>query len=124
MRKVSMRKLSEFNDEVMLIFDGEYHEIVVMSKKDFMESDYLKLKPNVFIADEVSVKFDIEDYIEYRSDEMHEDWVENVMNDIDKNNEVVRNFAEYINKIFETNITYYEGEKIINDFLLEEAEDE
>lgn len=110
-----MKKLSELNDDVMLIFEGEYHEAVVMQKEDFMQSDYLKSKADIFIGDEVSLKFDIDSIIEYLSDEMHEDWTENVLNDIDKDSEVVKNFVEYINKIFEVNSTYFEGERVEND---------
>lgn len=109
-----MKKLSEISKDTMLIIMENACDGVVMDKEDFLQShyyidkDYANVK--VAIADEMYASFDLESALQsIGEDEMHEDWLENVM---DKLSDARENIEKIINAVLETEPTYYDGEKL------------
>lgn len=112
-----MKKLSELSNDIMLCVANNYDgDIQVMSKEEFLDSAYyldypVEPFPTVTIGDIVTQRFDLGNIIYNMSDDMYEDWDDDVMCEL-KGTEGIAEFELLINKILERHPTYYEGEKV------------
>ena len=112
-------KLSELGKGVMLIVEHRSGgDIDVMPVEDFLNSSYFLDYPSepflkVMIASEYAMEFNLSSVIESIGEgNTHEDWFEDVMNDIEKSVIDVKGLEETINAIFSKNLTYEGGEEI------------
>lgn len=108
-----MKKLTELDDDCLLVVDKAEYDPKLMSKKEFVESHYYldREDVDVSIADERYASFDLQYALEcVGEDEMHEDWLENVMDRIPK--EVRERIEAEINEYLNKEPTYYPGKLI------------
>lgn len=119
-----MKKLSELSDEIMLCVESRYDgDIEVMSKKDFLDSSYYldfpaEPFPKVTIGDRSTKQFDLQHIIYEMSDEMYEDWDEDVWGELKATLNVVELEAT-INAVLDRYPTYFEGEEVAIDIVPE-----
>lgn len=109
-----MIKLSELPNETMLYINhGKNSDIDIMSKQDFLKSDYLLNDENikVFTADKKIIKFNLWDILENIGEESYEGWDEDVYNTI-KDNPITSDFLNLIKTTFAKHPVYYEGQII------------
>lgn len=107
-----MKKLDDLKDDDLLIITPEGYDTRLMEKKEFVQSSYYADRENVEVATatEVCASFDLEAALETMEDEMHEDWLGNVMDAIPK--DVRKRIEEEINGYLEKEPTYYPKESV------------
>lgn len=107
-----MKKLSELKNDDWLIVKPEGYEIGSVTKEEFLELDcYLYVEPvRVFVAEREVASFDLEYALECLEDDMHEDWLEHVLDAIPT--EVRKRIEAEINGYLKANPTYYPGEEV------------
>ena len=83
-----------------------------MDKEEFMQSHYYLEKSDVevTIATEQFANFNLYYALEMLEDDMHEDWLSNVMDSIPK--EVKERIENEVNDYLKKEPTYYPGEKV------------
>lgn len=106
-----MKKLQELNKEDYLVIEIGYDSILI-DKEKFMQSHwYLDKEPvKVYLAKYTYATFDLYYALECLEDNMHEDWLSNVMDAIP--DEVRERIEKEINGYLEKEPTYYPGEEI------------
>lgn len=110
-------KLSEMKNEDLILAEDEYNNFSVINKTDYLND--INGYVNIFVAEENIVTFDLEYMLENYEDETHEDWAETVYEEL-----LETNISETIQKVFNSNPTYFEGEKIIDDVSTETESEE
>lgn len=107
-----MKRLSELNEEEMLVITPKRYDSTVMDKKEFLQSSYYldKDEVTVFVAKKKYACFSLEDALEGLEDDMHEEWLSNVMNTIPK--AVMERVETEINSYLQKEPTYYPGEAV------------
>lgn len=107
-----MKKLSEIKNDTYLVIEPLNYDAVVMDKDEFMQSHWYLDKElvKVSLAKEVYAKFDLYYALECIEDDMHEDWLSNVMEDIPA--EVRERIEKEIDEYLKKEPTYYPGEEI------------
>ncbi len=107
-----MKKLSEIKGNDYLVIEPLNEDAVVMDKEEFMgQHRYLdKDLVKVSLAKETYANFDLYYALECIEDDMHEDWLSDVMNSIPI--EVRERIEKEINGYLEKEPTYYPGEEI------------
>ncbi len=107
-----MKLLSELNDDELLIIEREHYDPIIMDKIEFMKSHYFldDEEVKVSLAKETYANFDLYYALECIEDDMHEDWLSNVMYSIPV--EVRERIEKEINGYLEKEPTYYPGEEI------------
>lgn len=107
-----MKFLSELDDDELLIIEREHYDSIIMDKKEFMKSHYFLDDEDVKVslAKETYANFDLYYALECIEDDMHEDWLSNVMDSIPV--EVRERIEKEINGYIEKEPTYYPGEEV------------
>lgn len=107
-----MKKLSELDDDTYLVIEPLNCDSRVMDKAEFMQSHWYldKEAVKVTVAKEVYANFDLHYALECIGDDMHEDWLSNVMDSIPI--EVRERIEKEINGYLEKEPTYYPGEEV------------
>lgn len=107
-----MKKLSDLKDDILLYVTPKGYDGTVMDKEKFLQSSYYLDRDNVevAIAEETFASFDLYYALECLEDDMHEDWLSNVMSTIPK--EVRERIEAEINSYLEKEPTYYPSEAI------------
>lgn len=107
-----MKFLSELNDDELLIIERKHYDPIIMDKIEFMKSHYFLDDEDikVSLAKETYVNFDLYYALECIEDDMHEDWLSNVMYSIPV--EVRERIEKEINGYLEKEPTYYHGEEV------------
>lgn len=107
-----MKKLSEIADDILLTVTPNGHDGTVMDKREFMQSSYYLDKDNVevAVAEETFANFSLYYALECLEDDMHEDWLGDVMSAIPK--DVRERIEAEINGYLEKEPTYYPGEAV------------
>lgn len=107
-----MKKLSDLKEDVLLCVTPKGYDGTVMDKEEFMQSSYYIDRDDVevAIAKETFASFDLYYAIEWLEDDMHEDWLGNVMTAIPT--EVRERIEAEINGYLEKEPTYYPGEAV------------
>lgn len=107
-----MKKLSELGDDTYLVIEPLNYDAIVMDKAEFMQSHWYLDKDvvKVTVAKETYANFDLYYALECIEDDMHEDWLSNVMNSIPV--EVRERIEQEINEYLEKEPTYYPGEEV------------
>lgn len=107
-----MKKLSEIKDDTYLVVDPLNYDAIVMDKYEFIGSHWYLDKElvKVSLAKETYAIFNLYNALEYISDDMHEDWLSNVMDSIPT--EVRERIEKEINEYLKKEPTYYPGEEI------------
>lgn len=107
-----MKKLSEIKDDDYLVIEPLNYDAVVMDKVEFMQSCWYLDKElvKVSLAKEKYADFDLYYALECIEDDMHEDWLSNVMNSIPT--EVRERIEKEINGYLEKEPTYYPEEEV------------
>lgn len=110
-----MKKLSEISKDTYICV-GAIEGL--MTKGDYLQSSYFLDQEDVELceADPAPVTFDWREVLEWYSDEQHEDWYGDVLNNV-KGNADLEKAAEIMNEIFGNNLTYFEGDPIENDMM-------
>lgn len=105
-----MKFLNEVNNDELLIITKRNCDGEVMTKEDFLQSSIYLDKENaeVHIAESVYAKFEFYYAMECLEDDMHEDWLDNVMNNIPS--EVVKKIEDEINLYLKREPSYTDGE--------------
>lgn len=108
----NLKKLQEVNKEDYLVIEPIGRDSILMDKEEFMQSHwYLDKEPvKVFLAEDTYATFDLYYALESLEDDMHEDWLSNVMDAIP--DEVRERIEKEINGYLAKEPTYYPGEKI------------
>lgn len=113
-----MKKLSELDYDAMLIVKIEDEAIGVISKEGFC-ADYLPFTNNkeedisVALGVKEVATIDFDAILEELSNDMgmHEDWKENVSCELEETIGL-RSLESKIQKVFDNNPTYFEGEAV------------
>lgn len=107
-----MRKLSEIDKCTYLVIEPKGYDIILMDKEEFMQSHWYldKEQVKVSLAKDTYATFDLYYALECLEDDMHEEWLGNVMIAIPK--EVRERIENEINGYLEKEPTYYPGEEI------------
>lgn len=107
-----MKKLSELIDDTLLCVTPKGFDGRVIDKKEFMQSSYYLDGGDVevAIAKETFASFDLYYALECIEDDMHEDWLSDVISAIPK--EVRERIEAEINSYLEKEPTYYPGEAV------------
>lgn len=105
-----MKKITELKDDDLLVITPEGQDGIVMDKKEFLQSHYYldKDKIAVSVAEERFADFDLGYALEALEDDMHEDWLGNVLDAIPK--EVRERIETEINSYLQKEPTYYPEE--------------
>lgn len=113
-----MKKLSEIDDDTLLTVTPKGYDGTVMDKEEFMQSSYYidRDEVDVAIAEETFASFSLYYALECLEDDMHEDWLSNVMSAIPK--DVRERIEAEINSYLDKEPTYYPGEAV--DWLTED----
>lgn len=117
-----MKKLSEIDDDTLLTVTPKGYDGTVMDKEEFMQSSYYidRDEVDVAIAEETFASFSLYYALECLEDDMHEDWLSNVMSAIPK--DVRERIEAEINSYLDKEPTYYPGEAV--DWLTEDLTEE
>lgn len=107
-----MKKLSDLADDTLLTVTLSGYDVAVMDKEEFLQSSFYLDRDDVevAIAEEVFASFDLYYALECLEDDMHEDWLSNVMSTIPK--EVRTRIEAEINGYLEKEPTYYPSEAV------------
>lgn len=107
-----MKKLSEVKNDTYLVVEPLDYDGVVMDKAEFIQSHWYVDKEDVkvSIANEICQTFDLYYALECLEDDMHEDWLSNIMNSIPL--EVRERIEGEINGYLAKEPTYYPGEEV------------
>lgn len=107
-----MKFLSELDDDELLIIEQEHYDPILMDKIEFMKSHYFLdgEEVKVSLTKETYANFDLYYALECIEDDMHEDWLSNVMDSIPL--EVRERIEKEINGYIEKEPTYYPGEEV------------
>lgn len=107
-----MKNLSELNEGTYLVVEPIGYDSILMDKREFVQSNWYldEEKVKVSLAKEVYATFDLYYALECIEDDMHEDWLGNVMSQIP--NEVRDRIEKEINTYLEKEPTYYPGEEV------------
>lgn len=107
-----MKKISEIDESAYLVIEPIGDESILMDKEEFMQSHWFLNQENVKVslAKETYAVFNLYYALECIEDDMHEDWLENVMDAIPK--EVRERIEKEINSYLEREPAYYPGEEI------------
>lgn len=107
-----MKKLSEIANDTLLTVTPKGYDGTTMDKEEFMQSSYYldRADVEVAIAKETFASFDLYYALECLEDDMHDDWLSNVMSAIPK--EVRERIEAEINGYLEKEPTYYPGESV------------
>lgn len=107
-----MKKLSEIKNDTYLVIEPLNYDAIIMDKTEFMQSHWYLDKElvKVSLAKEVYAEFDLYYALECIEDDMHEDWLSNVMHAIPT--EVREKIEKEINGYLEKEPTYYPGEEV------------
>lgn len=107
-----MKKLSDLKDDVLLCVTPKGYDGAVMDKEEFIQSSYYLDRDDVevAVAKETFASFDLYYAFECIEDDMHEDWLSNVISAIPK--EVRERIEAEINGYLEKEPTYYPGETV------------
>lgn len=107
-----MKKLSDLKDDILLYVTPKGYDGTVMDKEEFLQSSYYLDRDDVevAIAKETSASFDLYCALECLEDDMHEDWLGNVMNAIP--DDVRERIETEINSYLDKEPTYYPGEAV------------
>lgn len=107
-----MKKLSELKNDDLLVITPKGRDGCVMDKREFLESYYYLDKEDikVAVAAEQYAMFDLEDALESLEDDMHEDWLGNVIGAIPE--EVREHIEAEVNSYLQKEPTYYPGEAV------------
>lgn len=107
-----MKKLSEIKDDDYLVIEPLNYDAVVMDKVEFMQSHYYLDEEivKVSLAKETYAEFDLYYALECIEDDMHEDWLPNVMDSIPA--EVRERIEQEINGYLKKEPTYYPEEEV------------
>lgn len=107
-----MIKLYDLKDDILLLVTPKGYDGKVMDKKEFIQSRYYLDRDDVdvAIAEETFASFNLYYALEYLEDDMHEDWLSNVMSGIPE--EVRERIEAEINGYLEKEPTYYPGEAV------------
>jgi hypothetical protein len=107
-----MKKLSEIQNDAYLVIEPSNYDAIIMNKAEFMQSHWYLDKELVkaSLAKETYATFDLYYALECIEDDMHEDWLSNVMDSIPK--EVREGIEKEINGYLEKEPTYYPGEEV------------
>lgn len=103
-----MIKLEDINnDDYLIIEPKDYYDSFVMDKEEFMQSHWYLDKEDikVFTVKEEYACFDLECALECMEDDMHEDWLSNVLNSIPE--EVKGRIENEVNEYLKKEPTYY-----------------
>lgn len=116
-----MKKLSELkNSDMVSVYYEEYFEPFVMSKEDFLESEYFEERKNnkikLFMVQKEVVKFDLFDVLEEESENMYEDWYVHILEDLQSIGPEIEEFTNKVNEILNGRPSYYNGEEIEIDY--------
>lgn len=119
-----MKKLSELSRDTILTVENRNHGgFSVMDVAEYINSEYYLECHKTTIAEEIYPKTTIEDIAEMLAcnyeDEMHEDWGDRIQEAITYSKKDFEPFVKNLNRIFEKNPTYYEGEPVEIDILTE-----
>lgn len=107
-----MKKLYDLKDDILLCVTLKGYDVKVMDKKEFMQSGYYLDRDDVdvAIAEETFASFNLYYALECLEDDMHEDWLNNVMSEIPE--EVRERIETEINGYLKKEPTYYPGETV------------
>lgn len=107
-----MKFLSELNNDELLIIEQKDYDPIIMDKTEFTKSHYFLDGEDVKVsqAKETFANFDLYYALECIEDDMHEDWLSNVMDSIPE--EVRERIEKEINGYLEKEPTYYPGEEV------------
>lgn len=107
-----LKNITELKDDTMLVITPSGQDAIAMSKKEFMASSYYidKNDISVAIAEEQTASFDLEYALESFEDDMHDEWLSEVMDGIP--DDVKERIESEINRYLEKVVTYYPGEAI------------
>lgn len=95
------------NDDYLIIEPKDYYDSFLMDKKEFMQSHWYLDKEDVrvFTVKEEYVYFDLAYALEWIGDDMHEEWLSNVLNSIPE--EVKERIENEVNEYLKKEPTYY-----------------
>ena len=95
------------NDDYLIIETKNYYDSFVMDKEEFIQSHWYLDKEDVkvFTTKEEYAHFDLIDALEFIGDDMHEDWLSNVLNSIPE--EVKERIENEVNGYLKKEPTYY-----------------
>ena len=114
-----MAKLSELPNETILVI-----EETAMTKEEYLDSHYFLDCEDVkiYVGDKEVAEFSWDSEIESESEQMYEDWNDNILADIsDEEWVILKKAEEIINRAYEENPTYWEGESVEVDMQREEV---
>lgn len=112
-----MKKLSELPEGIVLVICKNGSDLEVTTKKELLEDlEYFRSNVNsgikVSIGDKTVAGFSFESAVEEASQEMYEDWTQDVWYEIEKLNIDLETIEAAIQKVFDEHPTYYEGEEV------------
>lgn len=107
-----MKKLSELDRGTYLIIEPQNYDGKLMDKEEFMQSHWYLDKEvvKVSMAKKTFAVFDLYNALENLQDDMHEDWLGNVIDAIPK--EVIERIEKEINGYLAKEPSYYPGEEV------------
>ena len=111
-RGAGMKKLSEIKNDTYLVIEPLNYDAIIMDKTEFMQSHWYLDKElvKVSLAKKVYAEFDLHYALECIEDDMHEDWLSNVIHAIPT--EVREKIEKEINGYLEKEPTYHPGEEV------------
>lgn len=112
-----MKKLSELPEGIVLVTYKNGGNLEVTTKKDLLENlEYFKSNVKsgmkVSIGDKTVAGFSFESAVEDASQEMYEDWTQDVWYELEKLNIDFKSVEAAIQKVFDEHPAYYEGEEV------------
>ena len=110
-----MKKLSEISgDTELIVYSDKYllYDAQVMTKDEFVDSEYFCSDSKVYIACKDFAKFDLYDTLEFIGEDMYDDWYGLILEDLASMRDEIKDFTAKINEVLKGRPAYYDGEEV------------